>query len=143
MAVSIAATIGALVRCSLDDERKSRMKRILLTMGVAGLLAMAGCAMYRPFEYAVPDLKHLYAACHKYADEHDGRLPKKLEDAKGYIGSPHWISHYEIVATGTWDDVAGLSDTVVIRKKRPTFAGDYVVVYGDGRCSRESTTSRR
>ena len=100
-------------------------------------------------------VRQLTMACQMHAQDHDGKLPEKLEDLKPFLGTSgsdqflkaficsaaqdQATSSYELLNGGRQISDLDAERTVIIREKQPNHQGGRAVGYLDGhtRLSRE------
>jgi len=101
------------------------------------LLCLVGCRTYIGIPLtATRDLRRLYDACSLYAKEHDDRLPATLTDMAPYVGERRLLKEYKFVASGFFFDLQTSATTPVFRSTHHNWDGDYMAVFGDGRCGK-------
>ena len=85
---------------------------------------------------ATRDLRRLYDSCSAYAGDHDGRLPASMAEMAAYVGDKRLLREYKLVASGDFADIQVSASTPVFRTSHKNWDGDYIAVFGDGRCGK-------
>ena len=89
----------------------------------------------------ISNLKALGIAIAGFAQEHDGKLPEKLEDMSEYYGSDRILfcpsakdkTHYSYVLTGATNVWGVSSNTIILIEIDPNHYGRRHVLFDDGR----------
>lgn len=81
-------------------------------------------------------------ACRLFAQEHNNRLPENLAQLKDYGGGiPD--TNWEMVSSGSWDNIRNPSATILLREKEPRHGPDGTLVkaytFADGRAQLETS----
>ena len=116
------------------------MKRLAAGLALLTLiLPLAGCAtMWGVPRNTTADLRRLYHACELYAEAHDGLLPATMEDLRPYIRYSRQAKDYKLLVSGEFADLQAKPQTPVFRTRNRNMDGEYLVIFGDGRCGKVS-----
>lgn len=110
---------------------------VVLMFGVTGCGTLWGVP-----STAMRDLRRLYACCSAYAKDHDDRLPESMGDLKKYVGSARLMKEYRLVASGDFTDIQASAEIPVFQTKNRNWDGDYIAIFGDGRCGKTQTSAK-
>jgi threonine synthase len=100
-------------------------------------LCLVGCRTFIGVPLnATRDLRRLYTASSAYAEDHNGQLPSSIAEMAGYVGEKRLLKEYKLVASGYFTDIQTSATTPVFRTSHRNWDGEYIAVFGDGRCGK-------
>lgn len=136
----------------LTSPRTKRFVTAVLILVNLGLGLICLTALNRSREDArlagcISNIRSIGLACAKYADSHNGMLPRKFDDLKEVSAPTEWFicpsaknrAHYSYEFTGATNIWGVSSNIVILREIEPNHHGLRVVLYDNGHVALEHT----